>query len=167
MMLLIITCVVLGVLLNWGMRQRSERARLFERNIEVEQSYVSVLAKRNDLASFLTDPRTRLYRLAGGAQAGGKSVTVAWQQATGLGVLIGEDVPRPSDGHVYALWQLDGDARAVLCGTFRPEPGVTFYDFHSPARDGAGSEPGGFRVTDETDVRPQAPRPGAAVYETR
>jgi hypothetical protein len=167
--LLFIACVVLGALLNWGLKQRSERARLFERNIEVEQSYVTVLAKRNDLASFLTDPRTRLYRLGGGAQAGGKSVTVAWQQATGTGVLIGDDVPLPSDRHVYALWQLDGGARATLCGTFRPEPGVTFYDFHSPAEAGAGSEPGGFRVTDETDGRPQAPRPGGggAVYETR
>lgn len=167
-LLLIISCVVLGALLNWGMRQRAERARLFERNIEVEQSYVTVLAKRNDLASFLTDPRTRLYRLAGGGAAGGKSATVAWQEATGLGVLIGADVPLPSDRHVYALWQTDGGARATLCGTFRPEPGVTFYDFHSTGRVGAGTgaEGGGFRVTDETEVRPQSPR-GGAVYETR
>ena len=167
--LLFIACVVLGALLNWGLRQRSERARLFERNIEVEQSYVTVLAKRNDLASFLTDPRTRFSRLAGGQQAAGKSATVAWQQATGTGVLIGEDVPLPSDGHVYALWQIDGDARATLSGTFRPEPGVTLYHFQSGAlgaSGAAGAEPGGFRVTDETNERPQAPK-GGAVYETR
>lgn len=167
--LLFVACVVLGALLNWGLRQRSERARLFERNIEVEQSYVTVLAKRNDLASFLTDPRTRFYRLAGGAHAGGKAVTVAWQQATGMGVLIGEDVPLPSDGHVYALWQVDGDARATLSGTFRPEPGVTLYHFQSgAAASAAGTDPGGFKVTDETDARPQAPKlGGAAAYETR
>jgi len=165
--LLFIACVVLGALLNWGMRQRSERARLFERNIEVEQSYVTVLAKRNDLASFLTDPRTRLYRLAGAAHAGGKRITVAWQQATGSGVLIGEDVPLPSDKHVYALWQVEGDAPPALCGTFRPEPGVTLYPFHgSSASSAAGSESGGFRVTDETDASPKAPQ-GGAVYETR
>ena len=81
-------------------------------------------------------------------------------------MLIGADVPLPSDRHVYALWQLDGEAQATLLGTFRPEPGVTFYDFHSPGRVGAGAEAAGFRVTDETEVRPQAPR-GGAVYEAR
>jgi hypothetical protein len=169
-MLLFIACGVLGALLNWGMRQRSERARLFARNIEVEQSYVTVLAKRNDLATFLIDPRTRLYRLTGGGPAGGKAVTVAWQEATGTGVLIGADVPLPSDQHVYALWQQDGEAPATMVGTFRPEPGMTFYDFHSPGRGGAGAAvergAGGFRVTDETEVRPQAPR-GGVVYEMR
>ena len=114
--------------------------------------------------------------MGGAARAGGKTITVAWQQATGQGVLIGEDVPLPSDKHVYALWQVEGDAPPALCGTFRPEPGVTLYPFHASAgaatassaspSSGAGAEPGGFRVTDETDGSPRAPQ-GGAVYETR
>jgi hypothetical protein len=161
-MLLVIACVCLGALLNWGLRQRAERARLFERNIEVEQSYVTVLAKRNDLASFLTDPRTRLYRLGGSAQASGRALTVAWQPETQLGVLIGDEVPVPADKHQYALWEVDGNDRATLCGTFRPEGGVTYYNFRATG----GAEAKRFRVTDEMDARPAAPG-GAMVYETR
>jgi hypothetical protein len=70
---------------------------------------------------------------------------------------------------------VDGEQRPVLCGTFRPEPGVTYYDFRAPATavttsaaaaDGGGGEAApGFRVTDEADAHPNAP--GAAVYEAR
>lgn len=161
-MLLLVACVCLGALLNWGMRQRAERARLFERNIEVEQSYVTVLAKRNDLASFLTDPRTHLYRLTGVGRATARLATVAWQEATHSGVLIGDDVPLPADDHRYALWVVDSNDRATACGTFRPEAGVTYYDFRA---NGAG-EAKGFRVTDESDARPAAPG-GVRVYESR
>ena len=162
-MLLIISCVAVGALLNWGLRQRSERARLFERNIEVEQSYVTVLAKRNDLVSFLTDPRTQLYRLAGAARAGGRAVTVAWRADRGTGVLIGEEMPVPADGHTYALWHTDGARQATLCGAFRPEPGVTYYNFTAPAA--AGKPTAGFRVSDEATLNPNSP--GAVLYETR
>jgi hypothetical protein len=161
--LLLVACVCLGALLNWGLRQRAERARLFERNIEVEQSYVTVLAKRNDLASLLTDPRTHLFRLTGVGVASGRSATVAWQQETQSGVLIGDEVPLPGDDRRYALWVVDGNDRATACGTFRPEAGVTYYDFRAT---GAGGEVKGFRVTEESDARPAAPG-GAMVYETR
>jgi hypothetical protein len=145
------------------MRQRAERVRLFERNIEVEQSYVTVLAKRNDLASFLTDPRTHLYRLTGVGVASGRSATVAWQQETHSGVLIGDEIPLPAEGRQYAMWVVDGNDRATACGTFRPGAGVTYYDFRA---NGGGGEAKGFRVTEEADGRPAAPG-GAAVYEAR
>src|SRR5438874_13406229 len=96
-LLLVIACVVLGALLNWGIRQRLERASLSLRNERLENAYVVVLAKRSDLASFLTDPRTRLYRLQGRGPALGQSATVAWQEETHSGVLIGDRITPPAD----------------------------------------------------------------------
>src|SRR5438445_12504958 len=78
--LLILSCVALGFLLAWGVREHGERTRLTERNHEVEDAYVFVLAKRNDLATFLIDPRTHLYRLPGLSEASGRAVVVAWQE---------------------------------------------------------------------------------------
>jgi hypothetical protein len=163
LMLLIIACVVLGALLSWGIKERAARARLSERNVEVEKSYVVVLAKRNDLASFLTDPRTRLYRLSGKAEAAGKSLTIAWQADTHSGVLIGDGVPLPGDDRAYAVWLLGQGGTATFCGTFRPDSAGTYYDFRVPTAGGEAA--GGFRVTNEQGTHPDVP--GQTVYETR
>src|SRR5205814_1783170 len=91
--LLIVTCAALGALLAWGIREHGERARLSVRNHGVEDAYVAVPANRNDLADFLTDQRTRLYRLAGRNEANGHMITVAWQEQTSTGMLVGDRVP--------------------------------------------------------------------------
>lgn len=179
MTLLVIACVVLGAMLAWGLRERGERARLTVRNKQVEDAYVFVLAKRNDLASFLTDPRTRLYRLTGTGRARGGSATVAWQDETRRGLLIGERMPMPDDGGRYVVWRrgaADGAASKAL-GAFRPDAGGTFYEFGSSKRaatataatDAASAEVGGgggsFVITEEKGASPDAP--GEVVYETR
>jgi hypothetical protein len=163
MFLLILTCAALGALLAWGIREHGERARLSARNHEVENSYVFVLAKRNTLASFLTDPRTHLYRLAGRNEAAGREVTVAWQAETSTGVLIGDRMPLPPDDAMYALWHVGTNGQVAPVGTFRPDAAGTFHDFrlNDPPADGTG----GFRVTVETDRNPRAP--GQTIYESR
>jgi hypothetical protein len=155
MLLLIIACLSLGVLLAWGIRERGERARLSQRNGELNDAYVRVLAKRGDLASFLTDQKTRLYRLSGRGEASGRSITVAWQEETHSGVLIGDRMPLIDARARYALWHVDPSQGSTAAGTFRPEPAGTFYDFRltAPVQGTAG-----FRVSVETD--PSATRPG-------
>jgi hypothetical protein len=161
--LLVIACVVVGVFLAWGVHERGERTRLTIRNKQVEDAYVFAVAKRNDLAGFLTDPRTRLYRLVGKGRGDG-AVTIAWQAETGRGLLIGDRMPLPGDRERYAVWRLEGpEAVAALLGAFRPEAGGTFYEF-SRRGEGSGGE-GGFIVTRETELKPAVP--GEVVYETR
>lgn len=161
MMLLILACLVLGVLLAWGIRERGERARLSQRNGELADANVRVLAKRSDLASFLTDQKTRLYRLAGHGDASGRSVTVAWREDIQSGVLIGDRMPLPGDDATYTLWHVDAAHAATRAGAFRPDPAGTFYDFRvtGPTRGTAG-----FKVSIETD--PNAAQPGRIGYET-
>jgi hypothetical protein len=176
MTLLVIACVVLGAMLAWGLRERGERTRLTARNREVEDAYVFVLAKRNDLAGFLTDPRTRLYRLTGAGRARGGSATIAWQDETRRGMLIGDRMPAPDDGETYVVWRTgDGDRAAAVLGAFRPDAGGTFYEFGAGRRSGAttmttstkaaGAGGGAFVITEETTATPVAP--GEVVYETR
>jgi hypothetical protein len=160
-MLLIIACVVLGVLLAWGMREHGERARLSARNHDVEDAYVFVLAKRSNLATFLTDPRTHLYRLAPRHATSG-SVTVAWQEETHTGLLIGDRLTQPEDRQHYALWHVDSAGKIQHAVDFRPEPGGTYADFHLAA---PADKTAGFRISFETDNN--APQPGDIVYETR
>lgn len=161
-LLLIIACIALGALLSWGMKEHGERARLSARNYKVENAYIAVLAKRNDLASFLTDQRTRLYRLMGQGEGSGRFVTVAWQQETRTGLLIGDRVPPISGNETYAMWYIDSSQHAVACGVFQPEAAGTFYEFHVPE---SVEGTAGFMVSVEPDLNAQ--KPGRIAYETR
>jgi hypothetical protein len=161
-LLLIIACIALGALLSWGIKEHGERARLSDRNYRVENAYVAVLAKRNDLASFLTDQRTRLYRLMGHWEASGRFVTVAWQPETRTGLLIGDRVPLLAEQETYAMWYIDPSQHAVACGVFQPEAAGTYYQFHVP--ESTGDTPG-FIVSVESDRYAQ--KPGRIMYETR
>ena len=167
--LLIIACVGLGVLLNWAAREHRARTALSNANVEIRQSYTFVLAKRNDLASFLTDPRTRLYRLTGRDEAAGRSVTVAWQEQTRSGILIGERVPPAPDGQSFAIWHLNSAQQATPGGTFRSDAAGTYYDFRAPggstSADAAGTA--GFLVSLENDGEHEPTQPGHVVYEVR
>jgi hypothetical protein len=165
-MLLFIACLALGVLLAWGLKERGRRAVLSARNHDIEDAYVAVLAKRGDLASFLTDPRTRLYRLSGRGVAGGRAVTVAWQEETRTGMLIGDRVPAAPDDRTYVMWHLDQKRDALSCGALRPDPGGTFYEFHLGAAGSAAADgTSGFVLSLETGG--DARTPGAIAYETR
>jgi hypothetical protein len=160
-LLLILSCVLLGALLSWGIHERFERAVLSVRNEKLANAYTVVLAKRSDLAGFLTDHRTKLYRLKGRGKALGQSVTIAWQEETGRGLLLGEHVPAIADGQVYAVWHVDQKNHVVRGGTFREDPAGTFYDFRV-----IGSSEGtqGFRVSLESNSN--VDKPGEIVYET-
>ena len=160
-LLLIIACVLLGALLAWGMREHGERTRLSARNHDVEDAYVFVLAKRSSLASFLTDPRTHLYRLAPLHSASG-SVTVAWQEETHAGLLIGDRLPQPDDHQRYALWHVDSAGKVQHATDFRPDPGGTYADFHLAAPSGTTA---GFRISQETN--PNAQQPGEILFDAR
>jgi len=160
-LLLIVACVVLGVLLAWGIREHGERTRLSARNHDVEDAYVFVLAKRSNLASFLTDPRTHLYRLAPSPAASG-SITIAWQEETHAGLLIGDRLTQPEDRQHYALWHVDDAGHLQHAVDFRPDPGGTYADFHLAD---PSDRTAGFRISLETD--PSAPQPHEIVYETR
>jgi hypothetical protein len=160
-LLLIIACVVLGVLLAWGMREHGERARLSARNHDVEDAYVFVLAKRSNLATFLTDPRTRLYRLAV-LHATSGSVTIAWQEETHAGLLIGDRLAQPEDRQHYAVWHVDSAGKVQHAADFRPEPGGTYAEFHLAA---PSDKTAGFRISLETDA--SARQPSDIIYETR
>jgi hypothetical protein len=149
-------------MLAWGMREHGQRTVLTARNHDVEDAYVAVLAKRGDLASFLTDPRTRLYRLAGRGFAAGRGVTIAWQDETQAGILIGERIPSPGDDRTYVVWRLDPKRDPVPCGAFRADPAGTFYEFRAP---GSGDRAAGFLLTVEHDR--SARKPGDIAYETR
>jgi hypothetical protein len=155
-------CGALGALLAWGMREHGQRAILTARNHDVEDAYVAVLAKRGDLASFLTDPRTRLYRLAGRGLAAGRGVTIAWQDETQSGILIGERIPPPGDSRTYVVWHLDPKLDPVPCGGFHADAAGTFYEFRLP---GTGDATAGFLLSVEHDRT--ARRPGDIAYETR
>ena len=165
--LLVITCAALGALLAWGIREHGERARLSVRNHEVEDAYVAVLAKRNDLADFLTDQRTRLYRLNGHNEANGHSITVAWQEETHTGMLVGDRVPPLADHTSYVLWRLDPLRQALPCGDFHPDPAGTYLKFPTtpPERAQAPAGASGFLVSVESDPRPS--KPGKIVYQTQ
>ena len=162
LLLLIIACAGVGALLAWGTRQRHERARLFERNLEIEKSYVVVLAQRSDLAGFLTNPKTHLFRLIGRGEAGGRVATVAWQEETRTGILIADEVAPPSDRLTYAMWHIDPHQQPTLCGGFKPDPTGTIFDFRcvAPTEGTAG-----FQISIEPDLG--AKMPGRVVYETR
>jgi hypothetical protein len=163
-LLLIIACVILGVLLAWGLREHGERTRLSARNHDVEDAYVFVLAKRSDMATFLTDPRTRLYRLATHHTASAGSVTIAWQEETHSGFLIGDRLPQPADDQRYAIWHVDTAGKVQHAADFRPDPGGTYAQFHL-AGPAATDATAGFRISLETD--PNARQPGDIVYESR
>ena len=168
--LLILACVGLGALLNWAVREHHARTSLAQANVEISKSYTVVLANRNDLASFLTDERTKLYRLAGRDDAAGRSVTVAWQEQSRTGILIGDRMPVAPDGRVFAMWHLEADGRPTLCGTFLTEATGTFHNFRAPLAANATSDAGtsGFRVTLEPETERNLRQPtGPVVYETR
>jgi hypothetical protein len=164
--LLIIACVCLGVLLNWATREHRARTALSSANTEIRQSYTVVLAKRNDLASFLTDPRTRLFRLTGRDEAVGRSVTIAWQEQTRSGILIGERMPVAADGERFAVWHVDSGRAATACGVFRSDPAGTYFDFRAT---GGAADAGtaGFLVSLEPDWERELKQPGRVVYEVR
>ena len=166
--LLIVACAGLGALLSWGIREHGERARLSIRNHEVEDAYVAVLAKRNDLADFLTDQRTRLYRLAGHNEANGLTITVAWQEETNTGMLVGDRVPALADHTRYVLWRLDAlQQQALRCGEFHPDPGGTYFKFPATPAQQAQQATGasGFLVSVESDPRPS--KPSRIVYQSQ
>jgi hypothetical protein len=160
-LLLILACLALGIVLAWGVHERSQRAALSARNEKLANAYVVVLAKRSDLVGFLTDPRTHLYHLAGQGPALGQSVTVAWQQSTGHGLLMGEHVPTLQAGRSYVLWQLDKSDHPTRCGAFQEDVTGTFYEF--TLRQSVQST-AGFRVTVEPNS--DIDKPGRIVYET-
>lgn len=164
--LLIIACVGLGVLLNWAAREHRARTALSNANVEIRQSYTVVLAKRNDLASFLTDPRTRLYRLTGRDEAAGRSVTVAWQEQTRSGILIGDRMPVAPDGQSFVMWHLNSARQATAGGTFRSDAAGTYYDFRVPTGS-ADAGTAGFLVSLENDGEHELTKPGHVVYEVR
>jgi hypothetical protein len=159
-LLLILSCLVLGVVLAWGVHERTQRAVLSARNEKLANAYVIILAKRSDLVSFLTDPRTHLHHLAGAGAALGQSATVAWQQATGRGLLIGERVPPLDTGHVYVLWHLDKSSHPTRCGAFQQDVSGTCYQF--TLRQSVEST-GGFQVSIEANS--DVDKPGRIVYE--
>jgi hypothetical protein len=168
--LLVLACVGGGGLLAWGLKEREARARLTERNRRAEDAYTFVLAKRNDLASFLVDPRTKLFRLEGRGDSQGKPLTIAWQEQTNSGVLVGDSMPLPGDGMGYVVWLLPGGGggRAVRCegrlggaGLFRPEAGMTCFEFR--ALDVGAGAVEGFRVTQEQSSKGAG---GPVVYES-
>lgn len=160
--LLIMACVGVGALLAWGMREHEARTRLSERNIEVEKSYVVVLAKRSDLASFLTDQKTRQFRLIGKGEASGRVATVAWQEETHTGLLVADQLTPLPDHETYTMWHLDADQKPAPCGGFKPDPTGTTYDFRclDPSQ-----ATGGFVISIEPDN--SAKTPSHIVYETR
>lgn len=125
----------------WGIREHRERARLSARNHAVENAYTVVLARRNDIAAFLTDPRTQLHRLSGRGVASGRTLTIAWQEQTRSGLVVGERVPVSPEGMIYTLWCRGSGAGkvALQAGTFRAEAGLTCQGFFVPAvADGDG-----------------------------
>ena len=160
-LLLILSCLVLGVVLAWGVHERTQRAVVSVRNEKLANAYVIVLAKRSDLVSFLTDPRTHLYHLAGNGAALGQSATVAWQQATGRGVLMGEHVPALETGRAYVLWHLDKSGHPTRCGAFQEDVTGTFYEF---ALKQPTDSTAGFQVSVEPNS--DVDKPGRIVYET-
>lgn len=160
--LLIVACIALGALLAWGMREHTERARLFERNLEIENSYTVVLAKRGDLASFLTSAKTQFYRLEGRGEANGHTATIAWQEETHTGWLIADKVAPLPDQETYAMWHVDGEKSSAMCGGFKADPTGTIYEFRSidPSQSTAG-----FLISIEPDKNVK--KPSRIVYETR
>jgi hypothetical protein len=148
--LLILACVGLGALLNWAVREHRARTNLAQANVDISKSYTFVLAKRNDLAGFLTDERTRLYRLPGHGEVAGRTVTVAWQEATRTGILIGDRMPVVPEGQVFAIWHLDSTGRATACGTFVSAATGTFFDFRALGA-AADAVAAGFLVTREAE----------------
>ena len=168
--MLAMACIALGGVLAWGFKERGERARLTERNRRVEDAYTFVLAKRNDLATFLTHPGTELVRLEGRGAARGLNLTIAWQEERRSGVLIADSMPLPPDGAGYVIWALpQGSGKPVRCdsrmaraGMFSPEAGVTSFEFRAP--DFAGPVDG-FVVTEETSGNVSSPGK-RVVYES-
>lgn len=164
MALLLLACVGLGALSSWVLRERSARAVLSMRNDELESAYVVVLAKRSELATFLTDGRTRLFTLAGRDEAAGRSVTVAWQEQTRSGWLIGDRIPVPADTERYVLWRVGRDGgQASEASSFRPDAAGTIDEFKVMGEP-AGGETAGFRLSVERDREVKGP--GRVVYET-
>lgn len=161
--LLILVCGGLGALLNWGVREHQTRKALAADNLKVRKDYTFVLAKRNDLASFLTHEKTRLFRLGGRQEANGTSVTVAWQEETRTGILIGDRIPIAPEGQAFALWRLGPDRQPSAAGTFLSEPAGTYHDFRVPT---AQADTTGFLVTLEADSEHDPKAPGRTVYET-
>jgi hypothetical protein len=160
--LLILSCVGVGALLAWGLREHGERTRLSERNIEVEKSYVVVLAKRSDLASFLTDQRTHLFHLSGQEEASGKAATVAWQEETHTGLLVADKLDPLPEHTTYIIWHLNKERKPDSCGEFKSDPTGTLYDFRClDPSEGTG----GFLISIEPDKA--AKLPSHIVYETR
>lgn len=159
MFLLLLACVALGALLNWGIHERENRTDLSRRNEKLQNAYVVILANRGDVARFLTDPRTRLFHLTGHGNGAG-AVTIAWQQDKNAGLLIGDQMPALSARENYVIWSTDQAAHPTApFGSFRPEPADTFYQFQprNPVQNLAG-----FVVSIETDR--DAKRPSQIVY---
>ena len=165
-LLLVLACAGLGAMLSWGNAQRKAQALLRERNRGLEDAYSVVIAQRDDLAAFLTDPRTRLYHLTGRSAAAGHSAIMAWQSTRGTGFFMGDRMPLPADSKIYRIWQGSRGSRSATPAdrAFRPEPGLTCVEFHVLG-DSPGSTPDRFFLTLETDRRSAGPSADIA-YET-
>jgi hypothetical protein len=154
--LLILVCAGLGAIFAWGRKQHSERVRLSERNRAVEDAYVFVVARGNDLASFMADPRTRLFRLSGRGDLRTRQITIAWQEERRTGMVIWDQLPPPGDDECYSLWMTPRDAQTpVFCGSFRPDSGVHFHRFQF---NGASPAASAFAVGVTRDKNPTAPQ---------
>ncbi len=167
---LMLACLGLGAALAWGLSLNRERARLSERTRGLEEAYTVVIAQRDDVAAFLTDPQTQLFTLSGRGAASGRSITLAWSSARQTGFVIGDRMPLPGDAQVYRIWmgmRSEGATRFVAADrAFRPEAGLTCFEFHAIGRPGGAGLEERFMITAETDRRSGVPA-GAIAYEDR
>src|SRR5580658_4548372 len=59
-----------------------------------------------DIGKFLSDPQTRLIRLAPSDDAGISSAVVAWNAAAQRGYLLCDDLPVLNSGNNYEMWAI-------------------------------------------------------------
>ena len=156
LMLLALACIGLGVVLSWGLHQRRERVRLTQRNHLVETAFTDALGRRQDLAAFLIDPRTRLIRLPGRHEQSGKSLSIAWRDDARSGFLIAQDLLPAPEGFRYAVWAVSGE-QTRSAGRFDADPGTTIANLSAPE---LGRAAAGFKVSLESR---SGPAPGGNV----
>lgn len=161
MLLLVFACIGAGALFAWGRWEHGQRTRLAQVNRQVQDAYVFVLAKKSDVVSFLTDPRTRLFRLAGKGPASGLKAVVAWQEETRSGLLVADRMWLPPDGSHYVLWRTTEDQTFRQMIDLRPQSGLTIREFTDR---GPATNTAGFVISIEHAT---VPRPGQIVYEVR
>lgn len=112
---LVLSCLLLGLALSWGLHQRHAGRRAAGQAEGWRYDYGLINAKQASLIEFLASPETQLIHLQATHDAPEQTAALAWNPRQQAGVLFGEQLAPLSSEQKYHLW-LIGEANEPIDG---------------------------------------------------